>query len=219
MGFRRKATFVAPGGAAGPAVNASSKEEDIANAPEKQTRQARVPFFGPRPTPTPGAAPPAPAFPLANYDGGCPFYPKTESSGTLTVKDGKWELRFPGPDHFFHGGLVRYPMTVTETGPKSCYVKMADKDDPTPTWSFELPETSMATLDAAVKAALPKPPPEVPPHAAGDPQSQVAAIPAPRATAPPIGVADEIAKLGKLKESGLLTEDEFAAQKAKLLAT
>jgi len=30
--------------------------------------------------------------------------------------------------------------------------------------------------------------------------------------------ADEIAKLGELKASGVITEDEFAAQKAKLLA-
>jgi hypothetical protein len=34
----------------------------------------------------------------------------------------------------------------------------------------------------------------------------------------PISVADEIAKLGALKIQGLLTEEEFAAQKAKLLS-
>jgi Short C-terminal domain len=33
-----------------------------------------------------------------------------------------------------------------------------------------------------------------------------------------ISVADEIAKLGELKTAGLLTEEEFAAQKAKLLS-
>jgi len=32
------------------------------------------------------------------------------------------------------------------------------------------------------------------------------------------GAADELEKLGRLKTQGLLTEDEFAAQKAKLLA-
>ena len=33
----------------------------------------------------------------------------------------------------------------------------------------------------------------------------------------PLSVADEIAKLGQLRSQGLLTEEEFAAQKAKLL--
>jgi len=32
------------------------------------------------------------------------------------------------------------------------------------------------------------------------------------------GVADELAKLGELKSSGVISDDEFAAQKAKLLA-
>ncbi|MFW2333742.1 SHOCT domain-containing protein [Ilumatobacter sp.] len=32
------------------------------------------------------------------------------------------------------------------------------------------------------------------------------------------GTADEIAKLGELKASGVITDEEFAAQKAKLLA-
>jgi hypothetical protein len=32
------------------------------------------------------------------------------------------------------------------------------------------------------------------------------------------GTADELEKLGKLKAQGILTEEEFAAQKAKLLA-
>ncbi len=38
------------------------------------------------------------------------------------------------------------------------------------------------------------------------------------ASSNPISVADEIAKLGALKAQGLLSEEEFAAQKAKLLA-
>jgi len=32
------------------------------------------------------------------------------------------------------------------------------------------------------------------------------------------GVADELAKLGELKSSGVISDDEFEAQKAKLLA-
>lgn len=33
----------------------------------------------------------------------------------------------------------------------------------------------------------------------------------------PSGVADELAKLAQLKDAGILTEEEFNAQKAKLL--
>ena len=36
--------------------------------------------------------------------------------------------------------------------------------------------------------------------------------------APPLSVADELAKLAKLKAEGVLTEEEFAAQKRKLLS-
>jgi hypothetical protein len=51
-----------------------------------------------------------------------------------------------------------------------------------------------------------------PPEAAPAP---VAAAPAPSA-AP--SMIDQLKELGELKEQGILTEDEFAAQKAKLLA-
>jgi hypothetical protein len=42
--------------------------------------------------------------------------------------------------------------------------------------------------------------------------------PVPPPTASAISVADEIAKLGALKSQGLLTEEEFAAEKARLLS-
>ena len=45
--------------------------------------------------------------------------------------------------------------------------------------------------------------------------------PAPAAPAPAASgssVIDQLKELGELKEQGILTEDEFAAQKAKLLA-
>jgi hypothetical protein len=45
---------------------------------------------------------------------------------------------------------------------------------------------------------------------------EVEAAPAPAAV-DPVSVADEIAKLGALKTQGLLTEEEFAAEKARLL--
>ena len=48
-----------------------------------------------------------------------------------------------------------------------------------------------------------------------------AAAQAPAATTPAVDpsnlIADELAKLAKLRDSGVLTDDEFASQKAKLL--
>jgi hypothetical protein len=50
-----------------------------------------------------------------------------------------------------------------------------------------------------------------------------AALPSPAAPAPsptaPVSVADELAKLVQLRDSGALTDEEFAAQKAKLLGS
>jgi hypothetical protein len=50
-------------------------------------------------------------------------------------------------------------------------------------------------------------------------QVQQAPPPAPVAPAPAAGasVIDQLKELGELKEQGILTEEEFAAQKAKLL--
>jgi hypothetical protein len=42
--------------------------------------------------------------------------------------------------------------------------------------------------------------------------------PTPVVDAPPVFIADELRKLAELRDIGVLTEDEFAAQKAKLLA-
>jgi hypothetical protein len=51
------------------------------------------------------------------------------------------------------------------------------------------------------------------------PQQQVAPAPAPAQPAPAGGesVIDQLKQLGELKQQGVLTEEEFAAQKAKLL--
>jgi hypothetical protein len=51
------------------------------------------------------------------------------------------------------------------------------------------------------------------------PQPQVAPVPAPAAPAPPAAEStiDQLKELGELKSQGVLTEEEFAAQKAKLL--
>jgi hypothetical protein len=52
------------------------------------------------------------------------------------------------------------------------------------------------------------------------PAAPPAAAPAPPAAAPAGGqsVIDQLKELGELKAQGILTEEEFAAQKAKLLA-
>jgi hypothetical protein len=51
-------------------------------------------------------------------------------------------------------------------------------------------------------------------------QAPPEAVPAPvaAAPAPAPSTIDQLKELGELKEQGILTEDEFAAQKAKLLA-
>ncbi len=51
-------------------------------------------------------------------------------------------------------------------------------------------------------------------------EAQQAPPAAPAAPAPPAGgesIIDQLKELGELKEQGILTEEEFAAQKAKLL--
>jgi hypothetical protein len=45
-----------------------------------------------------------------------------------------------------------------------------------------------------------------------------APAPAPVAAAPPVDLTAELTKLASLKEAGVLTDEEFAAAKAKLLA-
>jgi hypothetical protein len=54
---------------------------------------------------------------------------------------------------------------------------------------------------------------QAPPEAAPAP-----AAAAPAAPAPGSSMLDQLKELGELKTQGVLTEDEFAAQKAKLLA-
>jgi hypothetical protein len=54
--------------------------------------------------------------------------------------------------------------------------------------------------------------------AAAPAAAPVAAAPAP-AAAPEADLMDQLQKLGDLKAQGILTEEEFAAQKAKLLGS
>lgn len=50
-------------------------------------------------------------------------------------------------------------------------------------------------------------------------QAQQAPAPAPAAPAAEPSLIDQLKQLGELKAQGILTEDEFAAQKAKLLGS
>jgi hypothetical protein len=55
-------------------------------------------------------------------------------------------------------------------------------------------------------------------EAAQAPPPEAAPAPAPAAPAAGPSMIDQLKELGELKSQGILTEDEFAAQKAKLLA-
>ena len=55
-------------------------------------------------------------------------------------------------------------------------------------------------------------------EAAQAPPEAAPAAPAPAAPASSASMLDQLKELGELKPQGVLTEDEFAAQKAKLLA-
>jgi hypothetical protein len=55
-------------------------------------------------------------------------------------------------------------------------------------------------------------------EAAQAPPEAAPAAAAPAAPAPGASMLDQLKQLGELKTQGVLTEDEFAAQKAKLLA-
>lgn len=55
-------------------------------------------------------------------------------------------------------------------------------------------------------------------EAAQAPPEAAPAAAAPAAAAPGASMLDQLKQLGELKTQGVLTEDEFAAQKAKLLA-
>jgi hypothetical protein len=244
MGFLRKATFVATGGASGLVIKANSKKERTAKALEAQVRLQKQALRQSQPPPSPKPKGPTfsnmarISFRLTDYDGG-PLYPKAVEAGEfILVDERKWELHFKGVNQFFYGTLDRYSVTAAKLMLNSCRVTMFDKQNPSIKWQFNLPRTSATALAVEVAGRLAKPISQTPKaletpdsvdslpqastrtplHAARDPQGQFALeAPASRTTAPPIGVADEIAKLGKLKESGLLTDEEFVAQKAKLL--
>ncbi|HQR26579.1 MAG TPA: SHOCT domain-containing protein [Nocardioides sp.] len=56
-------------------------------------------------------------------------------------------------------------------------------------------------------------------QAAPPPQAYAEPAPAPAAAAPEVDVVAQLKGLAELKEQGILTEEEFAAQKAKILGS
>ena len=57
-----------------------------------------------------------------------------------------------------------------------------------------------------------------PPNRAAMPPQPPPAAPPPAAAAPQQSVVDQLKDLAELKQQGILTEEEFAAQKARILA-
>lgn len=99
-----------------------------------------------------------PSFPIANYDGGLPIHMKPEKSGTLTFHaDGKWKVAFGGVlrgTSSFTCGATRYPLRVTDTGPRSCRITTCDTEDEAIHATFDLPELPGAALREAIAAQL-----------------------------------------------------------------
>jgi len=94
-------------------------------------------------------------FKFANYDGGMNSHPTPEPKGMLVFKpNGMWELHYAGGfgkrDRWIHGGITRYPFTVTETSPSSCRVTVSDTQDPAISAAFDLPETPASVLHEAL---------------------------------------------------------------------
>ena len=73
--------------------------------------------------------------------------------------------------------------------------------------------TAMAVGAAVGSRNSGSPAPEAAPEAAPVEYAEAAPV----AAAPAVDVLDELTKLGALKESGVLTQEEFDAQKARLL--
>ena len=197
VGFLRKTAFVASGGATGLFFKANSKKERIAKALEKQNRLLQI-----QPVNSTSTSVAEHTFRMANYDGGAPWHLLPEAAGSLVLRDSKWEMHFHGSKEYTHGPLGRYFMTARATGARTCHITVVDKQDGKVSWSFDLPKTSSKRFIAAINAhpITWRPPQATPPT-------------------PQVGIADEIGKLAKLREEGLLTSEEFETQKRKLLGT
>jgi len=165
-------------------------------------------------------------FRMANYDGGLPSHSTPESKGRLALtSSGTWVLEFVGGVRksatWIRAGFARNPFEVTETGPRSCHVTVRDTEDPAITAGFDLPVTPAADMREAMASYI---------AATITAQERSSAIqrgahmqdtPTLSPTSSPIGpslsVADELKKLDVLRDAGLLTDDEFAKLREKLL--
>jgi hypothetical protein len=164
-------------------------------------------------------------FELANYDGGLPFRPQPEAKGTLVIPgSGKtvaqWQLHW-GSDlatehQFTHGGLARYPITVEATGPTSCRATICDAQDPSLVGHFDLPTTAVTAVEAALLARA-----KLVEQGRRAMERANSAKPLPAAPSPApaqLSMADELAKIADLHDKGVLSDEEFASAKAKLLS-
>ena len=205
MGFLRKGLFVATGGASGVAgVKPNSKKERTAKALEQQNRMMKQQSRQPAPT-VAQVTPPSNAhdFRMVNYDGGFTVHPTPRREGSLRLTDQRWELHFRGVTQFIQGPYARYSVVTKPNKLGGCLVTMTDRQDESIKWTFEIPGTPGERIEAHWQARQPK----------GAP----ALARAVRLQTSQVGIADEIAKLGQLREQGLLTDAEFNAQKLKLL--
>jgi hypothetical protein len=166
-------------------------------------------------------------FKLANYDGGLPTHSTPEPKGSLVLTpNGTWALEFAGGFRksaaWIRANFEQHPFEVTETGPASCHVAIRDSEDPAISAGFDLPLTPAAGLRNALAGYV---------TAAITAQERASAIQrgpqihdaaahrsAPSPIGPTLSVADELAKLAQLRDAGVLTEEEFSVQKARLLA-
>lgn len=106
--------------------------------------------------------------------------------------------------HFLRGPYDRYLLAAAGTpgNTRGCLVTMTDKQYRSEKWTFELPGTPASVVEQAWQRWQPS--------TLSEPTTSALA-------ASPVGIADELSKLGRLRDQGLLTEDEFNAQKTKLL--
>jgi hypothetical protein len=90
---------------------------------------------------------------MADYDGGLSsnHLPTPAGSLVLTPRQ-EVELWFEGNPNIWKAPLMRYPLSVSATGPASSRVEIQDLKEPGVRGSFNLPETPAETLQADLSA-------------------------------------------------------------------
>jgi hypothetical protein len=150
-------------------------------------------------------------------------YPTPAPEAGLARMHIQLEVTVPGRaayqvDHVFNAARMREALMPGVSVPVK--VDAADPNRLAIEWEKVAP-AGMPNFDRAMKTAgFPgsyTAAPPVPPTAPGVPPAPVAAPPA--AAAPGGDWLERLTKLGKLRDEGILTEAEFAAQKTKILAS